>query len=162
MNQPYRPLSSLTSKELHQRAVQYRRMALNAHGLATASALEKLATRFALLAVRREIEENGRTTKGSLENTGQSELAKLIASVTQTAAGELNPVTVLANIIRTIAASDADPYLVIGVLLEGSVHTLASSIPCERQKDTAAALLQLITSRIRASGMLDGTWPAHQ
>jgi hypothetical protein len=35
-----------------------------------------------------------------------------------------------------IGDGGADPYLLIGVLLEGAVHTLAKHIPRERQQET--------------------------
>ena len=57
MNQPSRPLADLTSQELLRRAIQYRRMAMTAHGQATVSALERLAIRYALSSARREIDE---------------------------------------------------------------------------------------------------------
>jgi hypothetical protein len=55
MNHVQRPLASLTSQELHRRAVEYRRMAMTARG--QAPALDRLAIRYALLAARREIDE---------------------------------------------------------------------------------------------------------
>jgi hypothetical protein len=57
MVEPYRPLSDLTSEELHQRASEYRRMAQTARGEAIVSSLNTLAIRFAVLAAKREIEE---------------------------------------------------------------------------------------------------------
>ena len=57
-NWPYRPLANLTSQELFHRAAEYRRMAITAHGQDTIRALNTLAVRFALLAARREIEED--------------------------------------------------------------------------------------------------------
>jgi hypothetical protein len=53
----YRPLSDLTSEELHQRASEYRRMAQTARGETIVSSLNTLAIRFAVLAAEREIEE---------------------------------------------------------------------------------------------------------
>jgi hypothetical protein len=53
MDQPRRLLSRLTSLELSRRAIEYRRMAITAHGQTIKLALDKLAIRFALLAAKR-------------------------------------------------------------------------------------------------------------
>jgi hypothetical protein len=74
MDQPRRRLSELTSQKLSRRAIEYRRMAITAHGQATILALNKLAIRYALLAARREIGEAARPS--SVED--QSKLDKLI------------------------------------------------------------------------------------
>jgi hypothetical protein len=49
-----------------------------------------------------------------------------------------------------IGASQADPYTVLGVLVEGAVHTLVQHIPPERQADTAELLTQLLEERLKA------------
>ena len=155
MNRPHRSLGNLTSRELHLRALQYRRMAATARGESTASALDRLAIRYAHLAARREIEELNANDEACTQD--QRELDKLIASVKQIALNEPNPVKTLANFIRTIAEGSADPYIVVGVLLEGAVHLLATGIPRERQSDTAAAMLLLLSDRLRANGLPEGT-----
>ena len=159
MSQSRRRLAILTSQELHGRAVEYRRMAMTARGQATVSALDSLAIRYALLAASREIEESSRLSDiaGEAYDPGHSELAKLIASVKQVAVKEPNPAKALAQFIRVITEGDADPYIVVGVLLEGAIHVIATCIPLERQQDTAGALLQLVEDRLRAAGILDRT-----
>jgi hypothetical protein len=47
----------------------------------------------------------------------------------------------------------ADPYLLIGVLLEGAVHTVAKHIPAERQGETTKQLGRLLAERLRAHGL---------
>jgi hypothetical protein len=64
-----------------------------------------------------------------------------------------DPTAILADVIRQTAARDADPYLVLGVLIEGAAHTLAARIPSERRGDTAMALLQLLSDRLKAHGV---------
>jgi hypothetical protein len=150
MNQSYRRLSDLTSQELLRRAIEYRRMASTAHGQAATLALNKLAIRYALLSARREIEEAA--CPSSFKD--QSELNKLIQLAERAAADEPDPVRALADIIKVVAESDADPYVVIGVLVEGAVHALESRIPEERKEDTAGALVQLIADRLRGNGLL--------
>jgi hypothetical protein len=47
---------------------------------------------------------------------------------------------------------DADPYAVLGVLLEGAVQVIAQRIPAEQQGETAATLAQLLEERLKARG----------
>jgi len=152
MDQPRSRLSELTSHELSRRAIEYRRMAITTHGQATILALNKLAIRYALLAARREIEEAA--CPSPVED--QSELDKLIYLAEQAAADEPDPVRALADIIKTVSEGDADPYLIMGVLVEGAVHTLQGRIPDERREDTASAVLQLLTDRLRDTELLRG------
>ena len=77
----------------------------------------------------------------------------LIRRVQRVAADRPDPKVILAEMIRMIGASDADPYEVLGVLVEGVAHTLAQHIPPERQADTAAELAQLLTDRLKAHGI---------
>ncbi len=131
-------------------------MAMFARGQDTASALNRLAIRYALLAASREIEQ----TKGLPAFDKQTmvrdhpNLAKLIASVEQIERCQPNPLKALLALIRTIAQSDADPYIIIGVLLEGAVHLLSNRIPHERRKEAAVAMVLLLANRLRASGLL--------
>jgi hypothetical protein len=152
MDQPRRLLSELTSLELSRRAIEYRRMAITANGQATRFDLDKLAIRYALLAAKREVEE---ASNGEAVHQDQSEVDKLICLAEQAAADHHDPIRLLADIIQTIGDREADPYLLIGVLVEGAVHTLATQIPGERQEDTAKAALHLLVERLRAGGMLD-------
>ena len=132
-------------------------MAMTGHGQAIVSALETLAIRFALLAAGQEVREAMQPVcaEDAVRNRDRSELAKLIDLAEQAAANEPDPIRALADITRAIAESDADPYLVMGVLVEGTIHTLETGIPSERRGETAAALLRLVTDRLRATGILD-------
>jgi hypothetical protein len=151
---PHRPIADLTSWELLRRAIEYRLMAMTARGRATIAALDRLAIRYALLAAKREVDEASHPSSSQEAETHleQSELAKLIDLAGQAAADVSDPVRALADAVRTVAEGNADPYLVMGVLVEGAVHTLETRIPVERREDTAAALLHLVANRLRASG----------
>ena len=70
------------------------------------------------------------------------------ATIIKTRHGKADPVRTLADVIRKTAAGDADPYTLMGVLVEAAVHTLATRIPVIRQDDTAAVLSQLLTDRL--------------
>jgi hypothetical protein len=47
----------------------------------------------------------------------------------------------------------ADPYAVLGVLIEGTVQTLVQHIPKERQAEIAVTQKQLLDQRLKASGV---------
>jgi hypothetical protein len=146
-------LSKLPSGDLHRRAIEYRRMALSACGEEAKSALDKLAIRYALLAARREVKEAQQPPVNGAHN--QSELDKLLQRAEQAAVGEPDPVHALADAIRIIAAGDADPYLIMGVLVEGTIHLIERRIPGDRRAEAVEALLILVTNRLRSIGMLE-------
>jgi hypothetical protein len=155
MSPPARtPLADLTSRELHQRAVKYCHMATNARGQAVSAALARLATRYTLLAAHREVEETAPHRDIHDESHNHTELAKLVALANHAAECEPDRVGSLVNTIRNIVAGNADPYLVMGSLLEGMVHAILSRIPRQRRADTAIALLQLLKDRLQANGLL--------
>jgi len=148
MNQPRRRLSELTPQELSRRAAEYRRMALTAHGQPTSKSLDILAARYAMLAAKREI---GAYTK-SQPLPGQSEVRKLRALAERAAANKPEPIRALVDAIRMLAESEADPYLVMGVLIEGAVHTLRTTIG-ERHQDCGPALVRILVDRLQANGI---------
>jgi hypothetical protein len=55
--------------------------------------------------------------------------------------------------ISIVGESDADPYAVLGVLIEGAAHTLAQYFPPERQAETAVMLKELLEDRLSARGI---------
>ena len=57
------------------------------------------------------------------------------------------------HLLRLVTDDGADPYLVLGVLVEGAVHTLAKHIPRERQPETTEQLGQLLVERLKAHGL---------
>jgi hypothetical protein len=59
-------------------------------------------------------------------------------------------VSLLAEVIRVITDEGADPYLVIGVLVEGAVHTVAKHIPAERQVQVTEEVGRLLAERLKA------------
>ena len=61
---------------------------------------------------------------------------------------------VLATVVRMMAASDADPYLLVGVLTEGVSHVIASRIPEEERSEVAEEALSLLQERLQANGLL--------
>jgi hypothetical protein len=128
----------------------------NARGQEVAAALKRLAIRYAVLAAHREVEEMASLQAIHNDTRNQTELSKLVALANRAADRERDPVRSLANRIRITVAGNADPYLVMGTLVEGMVHTLCARIPNERLNDTAEAVMQLRKDRLRANGMAQG------
>ena len=77
-------------------------------------------------------------------------VGQLIRRVQRLAADRPDPLHILAEMINMVGEADVDPYAVLGVLIEGAVHTVIRHIPGERQADTTSALVQLLEERLRA------------
>lgn len=80
-------------------------------------------------------------------------LERLIQQANQTSSRKPDSVQMLAQVIRMITADGSDPYLVLGVLVEGAVHTIARHVPAERHAETVAELKQLLAERLKAHGL---------
>ena len=80
----------------------------------------------------------------------------LIRRAQRVAAGRPDPAHILAQTIRMACPGGADPYAVLGLLIEGTVQTLVDHIPEERRAEIAAALKQLLKERLEVSGITDG------
>jgi hypothetical protein len=80
-------------------------------------------------------------------------LERLIQQANQASSRKPDSVQMLAEVIRVITADGSDPYLVLGVLVEGATHILARHIPPERQAETVAEVRQLLAERLRAHGL---------
>ena len=79
----------------------------------------------------------------------------LIRRAPRVAAGRSDAARILAQTISMACPGGADPYAVLGVLIEGTVQTLVDHIPKERQAEIAATLKELLNQRLRASGVPD-------
>jgi hypothetical protein len=62
-----------------------------------------------------------------------------------------NPLTALNLAVRELIASEVDPYLLMGVLLESMVQTLKARIPTTRQPDTIMATLLMLQNRMKSA-----------
>jgi hypothetical protein len=80
----------------------------------------------------------------------------LIRRVQRAAASRPDPIYILAQTISMTGAIDADPYAVLGVLVEGAVHTIVQHIPPEQQTEMAATLVELLKERLEARGLAGG------
>jgi hypothetical protein len=80
----------------------------------------------------------------------------LIRRVQRVAANRPDPMHILAETVSLIGESDVDPYAIVGVLIEGVVHTIAQHVPAERQAETAATVLRLLEERLSSHGLRSG------
>jgi hypothetical protein len=80
----------------------------------------------------------------------------LIRRVQRVAASRPDPMHILAQTISMTGAIGADPYAVLGVLVEGAVQTIIQQIPAEQRAETAVTLVQLLKERLRAHGIDSG------
>jgi hypothetical protein len=77
----------------------------------------------------------------------------LIRRVQRIAASRPDPMHILAQTISMTGEIGADPYAVLGVLVEGAVLTVSQHVPAEQQAETAAMLVQLLEERLKARGI---------
>lgn len=80
---------------------------------------------------------------------------RLIREVEKTAEEQLSYVEMLTALIRAAIDDEADPYLLIGAMVEGIAMTLAERVPRQKRHDLAAQTARLIGDRLRAHGVLD-------
>jgi hypothetical protein len=82
-----------------------------------------------------------------------SAVDELIRQAEKAASAKPDQLRLVAELVKLIGDGGADPYLLIGVLLEGAVHTLAKHIPPERQRQTADQLRRIMVERLKAHGL---------
>jgi hypothetical protein len=80
----------------------------------------------------------------------------LIRRVQRVAASRPDPMHILAQTISMTGEIGADPYAVLGVLVERAVLTIVQQIPAEQQAETAMTLIQLVEERLKARGLPGG------
>lgn len=81
-------------------------------------------------------------------------LDELIRDIESQAATRPELPEILAVVIRMMVSSDADPYLLLGVMTEGIAHAIAERIPAEEQAEVADEALSLLRERLEANGLL--------
>jgi hypothetical protein len=81
------------------------------------------------------------------------EIVRLIEQAEQAAAASPDPTSLLAHVIRLVVKTDADPYLILGVLVEGVAHSLATRIPDERRGEIGKEVSHLLAERFKAHGI---------
>ena len=69
----------------------------------------------------------------------------------QAAATVADPSAVLSEVIRAVVGSEADPYILLGVLAEGAAWTLSERFPDERRASALQGFLQILGNRTQAT-----------
>jgi hypothetical protein len=77
----------------------------------------------------------------------------LVQQAERAAAAKPDQIRLVIELVKLVGDGGTDPYLLIGVLLEGAVHTLATHIPPERQRETTEQLGRILTERLKAYGL---------
>lgn len=80
-------------------------------------------------------------------------LERLIQQANQASSRKPDSIEMLAKMIALATDDGADPYVVIGVLVEGAVRTLANHIPAAQQPEATEQLGQLLIERLQAHGL---------
>jgi len=80
-------------------------------------------------------------------------LDDLIRDIEAQTAGRPKLPEILAIVIHMMVASDADPYLLLGVLTEGITHAISSRIPAKDQAEVAEEALSLLRERLKEHGL---------
>ena len=81
-------------------------------------------------------------------------LDALIRDVERAAAKEPDLIGATSAIIKFAIDSDADPYLLVGALVEAVAVTIAQKVPAERQRKVAADTLRMMLARLKANRVL--------
>jgi hypothetical protein len=82
------------------------------------------------------------------------DLETLIRKIEATASYSSDPLAILVALMKMAIASEADPYMLAGALIEGITATVAQKIPPERQRDVAVECVRLLRDRLSASGAI--------
>lgn len=83
---------------------------------------------------------------------GGLEIDKLVERINQASAAAGDPLGDLARSIQRMLQSEIDPYLLAGVLIEGTVQAVVRRVPKRRRSAVSLALLQLLRNRLVAAG----------
>jgi hypothetical protein len=82
---------------------------------------------------------------------------KLSSQAEQAAAQAPDPLADMSRAIRSALQGETDPYVMLGVLVEGVAQTMVTRIPPQRHNSTLAAALVTLGQRLAARGATPGT-----
>jgi hypothetical protein len=78
----------------------------------------------------------------------------LIRQIEATASDAPDPLAIMVALMKMVIASEADPYMLAGALIEGIAATVAQNIPPERQGDVAEQCVRLLRDRLAERGAI--------
>jgi hypothetical protein len=78
-----------------------------------------------------------------------------LADIAQMAAdAQIDIAAATAVLVRESAAVEADPYVMIGTLIEGIIYTISTTVPPDRWIEVTTAALQLLSDRALAKKLI--------
>jgi hypothetical protein len=83
-----------------------------------------------------------------------TELHQFIASTEIIIPAQPDLLDVIARGIRHLAADGSDPFHALGVLVEGAVHLLSTSVPANRRHEAAQAVAAMLQDRLALYGLV--------
>ena len=80
-------------------------------------------------------------------------VTELIEQVERVAQGESDAMDRLITDIKATILGDGEPYMLMGVLMEGIVQTLAQRLPASQRRETVLALFGLMCDRLNLDSL---------
>jgi hypothetical protein len=80
-------------------------------------------------------------------------VTELIEQVERIAQGESDAMDRLITDIKATILGDGEPYMLMGVLMEGIVQTLAQRLPASQRRETVLALFGLMCDRLNLDSL---------
>jgi hypothetical protein len=81
-------------------------------------------------------------------------LDAMIRQAEAAASDQIDPLAVVSLLLKLTIRSEADPYLLIGQLVEGIAVAAKSRIPPEKQTEVGMETLGLLRNRLAALGVI--------
>ena len=81
------------------------------------------------------------------------EVAHLTRIVAEALDANPDPLQALSVGIRRLVDRGADPYHLIGILLEGAAYALGNGVPAETRGEVALAMVKIMVDRFDAAGL---------
>jgi hypothetical protein len=82
------------------------------------------------------------------------DLDALIRQIEATASDSADPLAILVALMKLTIASEADPYMLAGALIEGITATIMDRIPPEKRLDVAIETVRLLRDRLATRGII--------
>jgi hypothetical protein len=81
-------------------------------------------------------------------------LDAMIREMEARAAEKPDGVAILVGVLKLVIASEADPYLLSGALVEGIASTILQRIPNEKRGEVGVDAMRLLRDRLHAYGIV--------
>jgi hypothetical protein len=78
----------------------------------------------------------------------------MIREVEARAAETPDSLAILVGVMKLVIASEADPYLLVGALVEGIACAMVQRIPVERRAEAGVEAVRLLRDRLHAYGIV--------